>query len=90
MVAAHPVEGLRNHDLEHAPPRILKQPSDRAISIRPFAGAPASDGGGSIPDGSTTTGTKPPRSRNRRRQLKTWLAFTSLRRATTDTDTPDW
>ena len=68
----------------------LLAPSASAISIRPAAGASpaaASNGGGS-----TTTGTKPPVppacSRNRRRQLNTRLAFTSLRRATTDTETP--
>ena len=52
--------------------------------------APAPGGGGSIPAGSTTTGTNPPCSRYRRRQLKTWLAFTSLRRATSETDAPGW
>ena len=35
-------------------------------------------------------GAKPPCSRNRRRQVNTRLAFTSLRRATTETDTPGW
>ena len=72
---------------------ITREPSENAISIRPVVGtAPvsASGGGGSMRSGSTTTGTKPPCSRNRRRQLKTRFAFTSLRRATTETDTPGW
>ena len=70
---------------------ITRAPSASAISIPPVAGTapePASGGDGSMRSGSTTTGTKPPRSRNCRRQLNTRLAFTSLRRATTETDTP--
>ena len=66
-------------------------PGAKAISIRPVAGTapePASGGGGNRRSGSTTTGTKPPASRYCRRQLNTRLAFTSLRRATTETDTP--
>ena len=48
------------------------------------------------PAGSTTTGTRPPlpapavRLPYRRRQVNSRLAFTSLRRATSDTETPGW
>ena len=71
---------------------ITREPSDSAISIRPVPGASpaatsATGSGVRASHGSTSTGTNRPhpsaRSRNRRRQVNTRLAFTSLRRATT-------
>ena len=77
---------------------VTREPSARAISIRPEAdgsisGAAGSSLAGAAPSGEeTTTGTKPPttraRSRYWRRQLKTGCAFTSCRRAATETETP--
>ncbi len=77
---------------------VTREPSARAISIRPEAdgsisGAAGSSLAGAAPSGEeTTTGTKPPTtrasSRYWRRQLKTGCAFTSYRRATTETEIP--
>ena len=77
---------------------VTREPSARAISIRPERDGSISGGAGRSVAGSvssvdeTTTGTKPPTtrasSRYWRRQSKTWFAFTSCRRATTDTETP--